>query len=76
MPLHAGNANRLLRQTLWPSSAAAALLCAVGGALPIAVAQDSAYDPANFAWQAGAMAHAQRMHAFHDADSDQQPTPR
>jgi len=64
-----------LRHTLRHFIAGAALLYAAGGALPVAVAQDGAYDPANFAWQAGAIRHAQRMRSFIDPDSGQQPTP-
>jgi cytochrome c peroxidase len=57
------------------STAAAALLCAAGAVSRSAIAQDSAYDPANYAWQAGANAHAQRMRAFTNPDDGQQPTP-
>src|ERR1700719_4781108 len=64
-----------LRNTLGHSAAGAALLCAIGGAPPPAHAQDGAYDPANYAWQAGAIRHAQRMREFFDPDSGQQPTP-
>ncbi|MGA9196412.1 MAG: hypothetical protein WB037_15080, partial [Pseudolabrys sp.] len=38
-------------------------------------AQDGAYDPANHAWQAGAIRHAQRMRGFFDSDRGQQNTP-
>jgi hypothetical protein len=48
-------------------------VCATG-AFATAVAQD-VDDPANHAWQAGAIAHAQRMQAFFDRDSGQQATP-
>jgi cytochrome c peroxidase len=63
------------RNTPSYSVAGAALLCCVAGASPFAIAQDSAYDPANYGWQPGAISHAQRMRAFVDPDSGQQPTP-
>ena len=57
------------------SVADAALLC-VAAALPsFALAQDGAYDPANYAWQAGAMRHAQQMRAYRDTNNGEQPTP-
>lgn len=37
--------------------------------------QSAVGDPANYAWQAGAIAHAQRMRIFRDIDSGRQPTP-
>jgi cytochrome c peroxidase len=63
------------RNALRASVADAALFCIVATAPSFASAQDSAYDPANYAWQAGAISHAQRMRAFVDPDSGQQPTP-
>ena len=63
-----------LRNTLGQCTAAVAL-CAVGAVATLAVAKDSADDPANHAWQAGAIAHAQRMRAFFDRNSNQQATP-
>src|SRR5258708_15182475 len=57
------------------SVADAALLCAVVALPSFALAQDSAHDPANYAWQAGAMRHAQKMRAYFDADRGEQPTP-
>jgi hypothetical protein len=63
------------RNNLRHFAAGAAILCAAGGALPVAVAQDNAYDPANYAWQAGAVRHTQRMRAFTDPDNGQQATP-
>jgi cytochrome c peroxidase len=54
---------------------AAGFLCAAGCVASAAVAQDSIYDPANHAWQAGAIAHAQRMRAFFDRSNDHQATP-
>src|SRR5258708_4752487 len=57
------------------SVADAALLCAVVALPFFALAQDSAHDPANYAWQAGAMRHAQKMRAYFDADRGEQPTP-
>lgn len=74
MSLISRNFRNLLRQACWRSTATAVLLCAASE-VPIARAQDSVFDPANFAWQAGAMAHAQRMRAFRDTDSGQQQTP-
>jgi cytochrome c peroxidase len=63
------------RNTLRYSAGGATLLCFVAGVSTFAIAQDSVYDPANYAWQAGAISHAQRMRAFVDPDSGQQPTP-
>jgi len=49
---------------------------ASSAAIPsFASAQDSAHDPANYAWQAGAIRHAQQMRAYFDADRGEQPTP-
>src|ERR1700676_1801663 len=64
-----------LRNTLRYSLATGALMCVVFGVSPLAHAQDGAYDPANYAWQAGAAHHAHRMRGFIDPDSGQQPTP-
>jgi cytochrome c peroxidase len=63
------------RNTLMYSVAGATLLCFVAGVSTFVIAQDGAYEPANYAWQAGAISHAQRMRAFVDPDSGQQPTP-
>jgi cytochrome c peroxidase len=52
-----------------------AILCVVVGMAPFALAQGSAYNPANYAWQAGANSHAQKMRAYRDIDSGAQPTP-
>ncbi len=68
-----GNPKRSLLEVFRHSTAAAALLCVV--VAPGAVAQDSVNDPANHAWQAGAISHAQEMRAFIDPDSGQQATP-
>jgi hypothetical protein len=68
-------AKRSLRNTLMQSTAAVALLCAAGAFATVVVAQDSADDPANHAWRAGAIAHAQRMRIFFDRNSGQQTTP-
>src|SRR5260370_16655423 len=57
------------------SVADAALLCAVVALPSFALAQDSAHDPANYAWQAGPMRHAQEMRAYFDRDRGEQPTP-
>jgi cytochrome c peroxidase len=40
-----------------------------------AIAEINDIDPANYAWQAGAIRHAQQMRAYVDADTGQQPTP-
>jgi hypothetical protein len=69
-------AMRFFRNTLKLPVADAALLCVFAAAVPsFSLAQDGAYDPANYAWQAGAVSQAQRMRAFVDPDSGQQPTP-
>ncbi|MFZ3252593.1 MAG: hypothetical protein WA214_27335 [Pseudolabrys sp.] len=47
----------------------------IGGVSTSVDAQDGAYDPANYAWQAGAIRHAQQMRAFFDSDHGQQNTP-
>jgi hypothetical protein len=71
--VHSG---RFFRNTLKSPAADIALLCVFAAAVPsFTLAQDSAYDPANYAWQPGAISHAQRMRAFVDPDSGQQPTP-
>jgi hypothetical protein len=57
------------------SVADAALLCIFAAIPSVASAQDSAHDPANYAWQAGAIRHAQQMRAYPDTDSGAQPTP-
>ena len=44
------------RNTVRLSVADAALLCGVGAGPPFAFAQNGAYDPANYAWQSGAIA--------------------
>ena len=75
MSLFAGNSKRSFLNALKHSVAAAALLCFIVGVSTSAVAQDGAYDPANYAWQAGAIRHAQRMRAFFDSDRGQQNTP-
>jgi cytochrome c peroxidase len=66
---------RLLRNTLKLSVAGSALLCVGGGVPPFAFAQNSAYDPANYAWQSGAIRHAQKMRAYSDSDRGEQLTP-
>jgi cytochrome c peroxidase len=63
------------RLTLKNSIAAAALLCGTCCVAPIACAQGRPDDPAEHAWQAGAIAHAQRMREFFDRNNGQQPTP-
>jgi cytochrome c peroxidase len=71
----AGISKQSVRSAFRHSVAGAVLLCGAGGVSSVAVAQDGAYDPANYAWQAGAIRHAQKMRAFFDPDSGQQPTP-
>ena len=75
MPFLARISKRWLLDTVRHSTAAAALSYIAGAVAPVAVAQDSVHDPANHAWQAGAISHAQEMRAFVDPDSGQQPTP-
>src|SRR5258706_3083249 len=70
-----GSSKRLLRKALNLSVAGAALLCLGGGVPPFAFAQNSVYDPANYAWQSGAIRHAQQMRAYFDSDRGEQPTP-
>jgi hypothetical protein len=59
--------SRLLRDSFLYSTAAAALVCIIGG-FSHAQDQDGADDPANFAWQAQAVEHAQGMRGFLDPD--------
>jgi hypothetical protein len=54
------------RNSLRHSITATAFLCAAEVFAPVAIAQDNVDDPANHAWQAGAIGHAQRMRAFFD----------
>jgi hypothetical protein len=63
------------RLTLKNSLAVAALLCGTCCVASVAGAQSPPDDPANHAWQPGAIAHAQRMRAFFDRNNGQQPTP-
>jgi cytochrome c peroxidase len=63
------------RLTLKNSIAVAALLCGTCCIAPVAGAQGRSDDPSEHAWQAGAVAHAQRMRAFFDRNNGQQPTP-
>ena len=70
-----GNSKRSLSNSLKHSVAGGAILCVVGGVAPYALAQDSAHDTANYAWQAGAIRHAQQMRDYFDSDRGQQPTP-
>jgi hypothetical protein len=65
---------RSLRDSLLYSTAAAALVCIIGG-FSSAQDQDGADDPANFTWQEKAAEHAQRMRDFFDPDGGQQKTP-
>jgi cytochrome c peroxidase len=66
-----GSSKRSFLKTFTHSTLAAALLCVA----PVAFAQDSASDPANYKWQAGAISHALKMRVFTDRDSGQQATP-
>jgi hypothetical protein len=75
MAFSVGNSKFSSRNALRNCTAAAALLCAAEVLAPVAIAQDSVDDPANHAWQAGAIAHAQRMRMFFDRNSGQQTTP-
>jgi cytochrome c peroxidase len=75
MPSFPGNSKRSLLNALCHPIAAAALACLAGAVTPVAVAQDSAPDPANYAWQPAAIRHAQEMRAFSNPDSSQQSTP-
>jgi hypothetical protein len=75
MSLFGGNSERSLLGAFRHSISAAALLCFIGGLPTSAPAQDGAYDPANYAWQAGAIRHAQRMRDYFDSDRGQQNTP-
>jgi cytochrome c peroxidase len=63
------------RLTLKNSIAVAALLCGTCCVAPVAGAQGRFDDPSDHAWQAGAIAHAQRMRAFFDRNNGQQATP-
>jgi hypothetical protein len=63
---------RSLRNDLGRSAAIAALSTFLGG---VSSAQAGANDPANYAWQAGAIHHAQKMRRYADVDRGEQPTP-
>src|SRR6266849_1617228 len=63
------------RKTARFHAADAALFCLVAAIPSFALAQDAAHDPANYAWQAGAIRHAQKMRAYFDTDGGAQPTP-
>jgi cytochrome c peroxidase len=69
------NSRSLLRDALALSVGGAALMCIAGSASRPASAQDGAHDPANYAWQSGAIRHMQQMRAFSDSDRGAQPTP-
>jgi cytochrome c peroxidase len=60
---------KLLRRSL-----ALAVLSGIPGAAVFPQASPS--DPANFAWQAGAIGHMQAMRKYVDAHSGEQPTPQ
>jgi cytochrome c peroxidase len=55
--------------------AAGALVCLVGGALCLALAQGVEDPGQSTGWAAGAIAHAQRMRAYQDAGKGPQRTP-
>jgi cytochrome c peroxidase len=74
MPQRIGSMS-FFRRAIKLSAAAGPLLCAVAAFPSFALAQDGASDPANYAWQAGAIRHAQQMRAFLDADQGEQSTP-
>ena len=63
---------RSLRNNLGHFVAVAALFTILGG---VSFAQVSVNDPANHAWQAGAIHHAQEMRRYVDLDRGEQPTP-
>ena len=73
MASSAGKSKQSLLRT-FTHSAIAAALCAAGVGSTDATAQGN-HDPANYAWQAGAIAHAQKMRSFFDRDNGGQPTP-
>jgi len=56
--------------------AVAALSYSIVALIVSAAAAPRSNDPANFLWQRGAIAHAQLMRRFFDADRGPQPTPR
>ena len=67
---------RFFRDILKSAEAKVALLRTFAAAVPsFGVAQDGAYDPASYAWQAGAIGHAQKIRAYFDTDSGAQLTP-
>ncbi len=72
MSSHPGTSKRSILSMFGRSVAAAGLMSAAG---TLAIAQDGAHDPANYAWQPGAITHAQKMRAFLDRDSGVQQTP-
>jgi cytochrome c peroxidase len=74
MFLHLEN-SKLSRRIIRRSIAVAALLCGTCCIAQFAVAQGRSDDVSNHAWQAGAIAHAQRMRAFFDRNNGQQVTP-
>jgi cytochrome c peroxidase len=71
----AGKSKRSLRNSLMHSVEAVALFYIAGGAALDALAQEKLRDPANYAWQAGAIRHAQQMRDYFDPDRGQQATP-
>jgi cytochrome c peroxidase len=70
---------RFFRNTLKSSRSSCADAVFLGIVVAVvpsfALAQDAAHDPANFAWQAGAIRHAHQMRAYRDTDRGEHPTP-
>ncbi len=66
-----GTSKRSLRHSV----KAATLLLMLSGAGPNSSAQETLSNPANYAWQAGAIRHAQQMRNYFDPDRGLQPTP-
>jgi cytochrome c peroxidase len=63
------------KRSLRHSLKAATLLFMLSGAGPSSSAQENLSDPANYAWQAGAIRHAQQMRNYFDPDRGLQATP-
>ena len=78
MPSFSGNSKRslvgFLTRSPMTSAMTAALSCVVCAGAPLVSAQ-GLHDPANYAWQPGAIKHAQSMREFVDRDTGQQTTP-
>ncbi len=78
MSSFSGNSKRslvgFLTRSPMTSAMTAALSCVVCAGAPLVSAQ-GLHDPANYAWQPGAIKHAQSMREFVDRDTGQQTTP-